>query len=134
MATLTRVNGLNCTVGTMYPLNSSLHLVQVKSYGGAAVDLRNEDDAVDETVEAIVEETNPLAFFAQNTNGGNLYLITDKSITSEDLQHRIRQIGANTAAVRTGTNTFTYANTAVGPNAKDISATTVSSAASMTLL
>ena len=133
MAVVTRVNGLNCTVGTMYALNCNLHIVTVKSYGGVAVDLRAEDDAVDETVEAIVREVNPLAFFAQDTSGGNIYLVTDKSVTSDALQHHIRQIGATSPAVRSGTNTFTYANTAVGPNSKDISATTVVSATTMQL-
>jgi hypothetical protein len=42
------------------------------------------------------------------------------------------QIGGS--ATRSGTNTFTYANTSVGPNSKDISATTVTSATSFQTL
>ena len=132
MAVFTRINGLACTAGTLYPLNCNLHLVQVKSYGGAAVDLSAEDDAVDETCEAIVREVNPTAFFIANAASGNVFLVTDKNVSSTDLQHRIRQIGGS--ATRSGTNTFTYANTSVGPNSKDISATTVTSATSFQTL
>lgn len=134
MATFTRTNGLACTAGTIYPLNCSLHLVQVKSYGDSAVDISAEDDAVDETVEAIVKEVNPLAFFVQNSSSGNIYLVTDKSVSSGDLQHRIRQIGATGTTVRLTGDTFTYSNTAIGPNSKDISATTVTSASSFQVL
>jgi hypothetical protein len=63
------------------------------------------------------------AFFAQNSASGNIYLVTDKNVSSNDLQHRIRQIAG--AATRSGINTFTYANTAVGPNQIDISGTQV---------
>lgn len=125
---VTRINGLAATAGTLYPLNCNLHLVQVKSYGAAAVDLRAEDDAVDETCEAIVREVNPTAFFIANAASGNVFLVTDKNVTSDDLQHRIRQIGG--AATRVSDNAFTYANTAIGPNTVDISATTVTAATS----
>ncbi len=57
--------------------------------------------------------------------GGNLYLVTDAKVSSGDLQHRIRQIGANTAATRLTATTFTYANTAVSERAVDISGTVV---------
>ena len=57
--------------------------------------------------------------------GGNLYLVTDETVPSSDLQHRIRQIAANTAATRLTATTFTYANTAVSERAVDISGTVV---------
>ena len=129
---LTRINGLACTAGTLYGLNVNLHLCTVKSYGAVAVDISAEDDAVDETVEAIVKEINPLAFLVANDTSGKIYLVTDVNVSSADLQHRIRQIGADTPAVRTSNNTFTYANTSVGPNDKDISATTVTAATGFT--
>ena len=55
MAVVTRVNGLACTAGTLYSLNAKAFLVTVKNAAASARDLRAEDDAVDETVEMIVQ-------------------------------------------------------------------------------
>jgi uncharacterized protein (UPF0212 family) len=63
MAEVTRVNGLACTAGTLYSLNAKAFLVTVKNAAASARDLRAEDDAVDEAVEMIVNELNPLMFF-----------------------------------------------------------------------
>ena len=60
MAVVTRVNGLNCTVGTLFNLNANAFLITVKNAGASAIDLRAEDDAVDEAVEQIVKELNPV--------------------------------------------------------------------------
>jgi hypothetical protein len=113
-------------------MNSKLFLCTVKNTGGTAVDISAEDDTVEETVEQIVKEVNPLAFFVANDNTGKIYLVMDYNASAADLQHRIRQIGADSAAVRTGVNTFTYSATSVGPNDKDISGTTVADASSFT--
>lgn len=129
---LTRTTGLACTAGTIYPLNSKLFLCTVKTTGASAVDISAEDDAVDEVVEQIVKEVNPLAFFVANDNTGKIYLVMDYNASATDLQHRIRQIGSDTPAVRTGNTTFTYSVTSVGPNDKDISGTTVTDATSFT--
>jgi len=131
-AGFTRINGLACTAGTIYPMNSKLYLCTVKNTSNTAVDVSAEDDTVDETVEQIVKEINPLAFFVANDNTGKIYLVMDYNTSAADLQHRIRQIGADSAAVRTGVNTFTYSATSVGPNDKDISGTTVADATSFT--
>lgn len=131
-AGFTRINGLACTAGTIYPMNSKLYLCTVKNTSNTAVDVSAEDDTVDETVEQIVKEINPLAFFVANDNTGKIYLVMDYNTSATDLQHRIRQIGADSAAVRTGVNTFTYSVTSVGPNDKDISGTTVADATSFT--
>ena len=132
MAIVTRVNGLACTAGTLYGLNAKVFKITVKNTSAAAVNIQAEDDAVNETVEQIVNELNPLAFFVVDANGGVMHIITDVSTSATDLQHRIRQIGAATPAVRTGVSTFTYAVTAVGPNSVDISGTVVADPTSFT--
>ena len=124
MAIVTRVNGLNCTVGTLYSLNANAFLVTVKNSSAAAIDLRAEDDAVDEAVEQIVKELNPLMFFVTNTAAGTMHIIMDKSTSdASELQTRIRQIGKDSGA----------STTSIGPNDIDISGTTVTAAASLVL-
>ena len=130
MGIVTRVNGLACTAGVLYPLNSKLMLVNVCQANGSPIDIRAEDDAVDEVVEQIVKEVNPLAFFVPNdSSGGQIHLVVDVSQSAAGLQHRIRQIGADSRATSSdGNKTFTYSTTSVGPNDKDISGTTVQDA------
>ena len=125
MSTVTRVNGLRNTVGTLYSDNVNLFKVTVKKTTGgvAAIDLRAEDDAVGETVEMIVQELNPMAFFVVDDNSGVIYIVMDKAITSaSELQTRIRRIGIDSGAT----------TTSIGPNDVDISSTTVEAAVSMT--
>jgi len=120
----TRVNGLRNTVGTLYEDMVNLYKVTVKTAAASAVDLRDEDDAMDEVVEAIVRELNPLAFFVVNDNSGVIYIIMDKHInSSSELQVRIRRIGVDASPATT---------TSIGPNDIDISGTTVQDAVSMT--
>jgi hypothetical protein len=116
MATVTRVNGLKATVGTLYNDNCNLFKITVKVAAGTAVDLTAEDDAVDEVVEQIVKEINPLAYVAVNANTGIIYVVMDKAINdAAELQVRIRRIGKDTGAT----------TTSIGPNDIDISGTTV---------
>lgn len=118
--------GLGCTAGVLYGLNANIILVNVATNNGTPVDIRAEDDAVNETVEQIVKEINPLAFFVgDDSSGGDIYMIVDRAVSPEDMQHRIRLIG-KTADWNRVTNT--YAVTSVGPNAKDISGTTAQAA------
>jgi hypothetical protein len=101
----------------------NLYKITVQTVVPAAVDLRAEDDANDETVEAIVREINPLAFFVVNDASGVIYVVMDKHINSaSELQVRIRSIGKDSGAT----------TTSIGPNNIDISGTTVESAVSMT--
>jgi len=116
MAVVTRVNGLACTVGTLYSLNAKAFLVTVKNAGASARDLRAEDDAVNEAVEMIVKEVNPLMFFVTDSAAGTMHIITDVSLSAADLQTRIRNLG-----------------TAVGPNSVDVTGTTVAAATSITI-
>jgi hypothetical protein len=116
MAIFTRVNGLNNTVGTLYADNCTLFVIQVQNNSNSNIDLRAEDDAIDEVVEYIVKEINPLAFFAVNANTGLIYVVMDKGASATDLQARIRNLGS-----------------AVGANGIDVRGTDVTVATSLTL-
>jgi hypothetical protein len=117
MSGFARVNGLACTVGTLYSLNANAFLITVKVAAGTAVDLRAEDDAVDEVVEMLVKELNPLMFFVTNSAAGTVHVVFDKNISSAaELQTRIRNMG-----------------TAVGANGIDVTGTTVALASSITI-
>jgi hypothetical protein len=105
--TVTRVNGSNTTVGTLYTPNSNLYVIQVKT-ASANVDLRLEDSTdsdgagadvakVDGIVENIVKELCPLAWFTKNGNTGYMYVVMDKAINdAAEIQTRIRRIGSAT--------------------------------------
>lgn len=127
MADVTRVNGVQCTAGTLYGLNVNLMVLTVRDTDGVNVNITAEDDAPNEVCEAIVREINPLAFFIEgDSSGGVVYLVVDRSISAMDIQHRIRLLGRTAAPTTTdGNKTFTYAVTKVGPNQVDISGTTV---------
>ena len=133
MAIVTRVNGLACTAGVIYPLNAKVMKVTLKAANGTPVDIRAEDDAVDEVVEQVVKEINPLAFYVPDDSaGGEINIVVDVSQSAAGLQHRIRQIGADTPATSTdGNKTFTYSTTSIGPNDKDISGSVVNDAAAL---
>jgi hypothetical protein len=106
----------------------------------AAIDLRAEDDAVDEVVEQIVKELNPIAYYVVNDTSGIIYVLMDKTYQNtifdasqtaydaeraedvSELQTRIRRIGIDPSAT----------TTSIGPNDIDISSTTVEVAVSMT--
>jgi hypothetical protein len=116
MAEVTRVNGLRNTVGTLYADNCTLFKIQVQNAANSNRDLRDEDDAIDEAVEFIVKELNPLAFFVVDANTGLIYIVMDKNATAGDIQTRVRNLG-----------------TAVGPNDIDVTGTDVTVATSLTL-
>ena len=126
MAAFTRVNGLDCEVGVLYGINAKLVFVVVKDTTDTAVDIRNEDDVVDEVMEQIIKEANPLAFMAEDSADGKITMVVDLSISAADLQHRIRLIGSTTGWNR---SINTYSVTEIGPNDVDISGTTVSEGA-----
>jgi hypothetical protein len=124
MASVTRVNGLGVTTGTLYSLNCNLYIMTVKNASNSAIDLQGEDDAVDEALEQIIKELNPLAWFAPANSTGVVHLVMDKAINdAAELQIRVRRIGKDA-----GANT-----TSIGPNDIDISGTTVQAAVSFTV-
>jgi hypothetical protein len=128
MATVTRVNGSGLsTAGNVF---SNGHVfafkILVKIANGTAVDLRVEDDAIDETVEAICKEINPLIYHTTNDASGTLTVVCDTFDGVADLQHKIRLIGGDWTR-----STNAYAVSAVGPNNIDTSGTLVTAAATL---
>ena len=125
MAIVTRVYGSGLsTVGNVFSPGAFAFKILVKIANGTAVDLRAEDDAIDETVEAICKEINPLVYHTTNDNSGTMTVVCDNSATAADLQARIRLIGR-------AENYPTSTVTAVGPNTIDTSGTLVTLAATL---
>ena len=125
MATLTRVSGSGLsTAGNVFYPGAFAFKILVKIANGTAVDLRGEDDAIDETVEAICKEINPLIYHTTDDNSGTMTVVCDNSATAADLQARIRLIGR-------ASNYPTSTVTAVGPNTIDTSGTLVTDAATL---
>ena len=126
MAVITRVSGSGLSVAaTVYGPGATAFKIIVKIANGTAVDLRAEDDALDETVEQICKEINPLVYMTTNDNSGTMTVVCDSNATAGDLQARIRTIG-------TASNYPTSTVTAVGPNTIDTSGTLVTAAATLT--
>ena len=116
MAGVTRGVGLNATAGTLYSLNAKSYLVTIQNASNSNIDLRAEDDAVDEAVEMIVKELNPLMFMVANDNSGKIHVIADERSNAADMQARIRNLG-----------------TAVGPNDIDVTGSDVADGSSITV-
>ena len=128
MATVTRVNGSGLSTAGNVFCNGSIFAfkILVKIANGTAVDLRGEDDAIDETVEAICKEINPLIYHTTDDASGTLTVVCDTFDGEADLQHRIRLIGGDWTR-----STNAYAVSAVGPNNIDTSGTLVTAAATL---
>ena len=125
MAGQTRVNGSGkSAAGDVHYPGAFAFKILVKIANGTAVDLRAEDDALDETVEQICKEINPLVYHTTNDNSGTMTVVCDNSATAADLQTRIRLIGK-------AANYPTSTVTAVGPNNIDTSGTLVTDAATL---
>ena len=114
MAGVTRVNGLDATAGTLYSVNAKAYLVTVQNASNSNIDLRAEDDAVDEAVEMIVTELNPLMYLVTNSNAGTIHVVMDERSNAADMQQRIRNLG-----------------TAVGPNDIDVTGSDVAAASAI---
>ena len=125
MAGQTRVNGSGkSAAGDVHYPGAFAFKILVKIANGTAVDLRAEDDALDETVEQICKEINPLIYHTTNDASGTMTVVCDDSATAADLQARIRTIGK-------ASNYPTSTVTAVGPNNIDTSGTLVTLAATL---
>ena len=114
MAGVTRVVGLNATAGTLYSVNAKAYLVTVQNASNSNSDLRAEDDAVDEAVEMIVKELNPLMYLVTNSAAGTIHVVMDERSNAADMQQRIRNLG-----------------TAVGPNDIDVTGSDVAAASAI---
>ena len=127
MAGQTRVNGSGkSAAGDVHYPGAFAFKILVKIANGTAVDLRAEDDALDETVEQICKEINPLVYHTTNDNSGTLTVVCDTFEGAADLQHRIRTIGG-----AWNRSTGAYSVSAVGPNNIDTSGTLVTQAATL---
>ena len=128
MVAVTRVNGSGLsTAGNVFSNGSVFAFkILVKIANGTAVDLRAEDDAIDETVEQICKEICPLIYHTTNDNSGTLTVVCDTFEGAADLQHRIRTIGGDW-----NRSTGAYSVSAVGPNNIDTSGTLVTQAATL---
>ena len=117
MPTVTRSTGTShMTVGVQHEVGCHCYLLTVQNAYNSAIDLRAEDDAVNEAVEAIIMEIAPLAYFVTNSNAGTIALIMDKNVDDHaELQTRIRRIGVDSGA----------STTSIGPNDIDISGSDV---------
>ena len=126
MAAITRVNGSGLSVAaTVYGPGATAFKIIVKIANATVVDLRAEDDALDETVEQIIKEINPLMYMTTNADTGIITVVCDANVTASDLQARIRTIGK-------ASNYPTSTVTAVGPNNIDTSGTLVTVASTLT--
>ena len=104
------------TVGVQHEVGCHCYLLTVQNASNSAIDLRAEDDAVNEAVEAIIMELNPLAYFITDSSAGTVMLIMDKNFNDHTtLQARIRLIGVDDGAT----------TTSIGPNDIDISGSDV---------
>ena len=117
MPTVTRTTGTShMTVGVQHEVGCHCYLLTVQNASNSAIDLRAEDDAVNEAVEAIIMELNPLAYFITDSSAGTVMLIMDKNFNDHTtLQARIRLIGVDDGAT----------TTSIGPNDIDISGSDV---------
>lgn len=105
MSATTRVNGSkNYTTGALRSV------YQLKAFViDAGADLQSEDDGVDEAVEAIIREVQPLMYYIPSASSGIIHVIVDgHAVDATTLQLRIRALGAT-----------------VGPNEYDATGATV---------
>tara|TARA_B100000959_G_C14987459_1_gene626285 strand:+ start:21 stop:374 length:354 start_codon:yes stop_codon:yes gene_type:complete len=114
MVGFTRTNGLGVTAGTLYGHNATAYLVTIQNASNANIDLRAEDDAVEEAVEYIMKELSPLMYLVTNSNAGTIHVIMDKNSSAADMQSRIRGLG-----------------TTVGPNNIDVTGSDVAAGTSV---
>jgi hypothetical protein len=125
MAVFTRTRGNVATAGTTYTPNCNVQLIRVRNGAGLPVNVAAASSTLGSTVELILSEVAPLAYMVETGASGNIHIVVDQTVTAAELQHRIRQIGANAAATRLTATTFTYANTFTGADTLDISGTGV---------
>ena len=118
MAGISRVNGFgNYVVGSYRSsANIGAYLVTVKNGSNSAVDIRAEDDAANEAVEAIMMATNAIgSSFADANTGVATLLVDGAQHDAASLQAVLRGLGS-----------------AVGPNNIDMTGTTVVAATTLT--
>lgn len=107
MASTTRVNGSDqFTTGTIRSV------VQLKAFLiDVGADLQTEDDGIDEAVEQVIRELQPLMYFVPSAGNGIVHVIVDgHAVDADTLQLRIRALDTgsgyryNAATVALGTS------------------------------
>ena len=116
MAGQTRIFGLGVTAGTLYNHGANGFKLTVQNASNSNIDLRAEDDAVNEAVEEIIGELNPLMYFVVNDNSGVIHIVMDKNHNAADIQQRVRNLGS-----------------AVGPNNINVTGSDCVAASSITI-
>lgn len=106
MSATTRVNGSGqFTTGTLFSV------VQLKAFLiDVGADLQTEDDGIDEAVEQVIRELQPLMYYVPSAGNGIIHVVVDgHAVDADTLQARIRALdtGAgyryNIATVALGT-------------------------------
>ena len=106
MSATTRVNGSG-----QYLTGSIVSVVQLKAFLiDVGADLQDQDDGIDEAVEQVIREIQPLMYFTPSAGNGIIHVIVDgHAVDADTLQARIRALdtGAgyryNAATVALGT-------------------------------
>ena len=90
MAATTRVNGSG-----QYLTGTLVSLVQLKAFViDAGGDLQAQDDGIDEAVEAVIREVQPLMYLTPSAGDGIIHVIVDgHAVDATTLQARIRAMG-----------------------------------------
>jgi hypothetical protein len=107
MASTTRVNGSD-----QYTTGVLRTVVQLKAFViDAGADLQAQDDGIDEAVEQVIREIQPLMYFVPSAGDGIIHVIVDgHAVDADTLQARIRNMDTgsgyrfNAASVTLGTS------------------------------
>ena len=107
MSATTRVNGSG-----QYATGTIVSVVQLKAFViDVGADLQAQDDGIDEAVEQVIREIQPLMYFVPSAGDGIIHVIVDgHAVDADTLQARIRALdtGAgyrfNAATVTLGTS------------------------------
>lgn len=94
------VGALNGVAGTNLGQSLGFFVVTIKDTGANAIDLRGEDNAVDDGLDVIMQVIQPLAYFAADAATGVIHVITDgHNNNATELQQRIRAMGSDVRGV-----------------------------------
>ena len=106
MAATTRVNGSG-----QYATGILRSVVQLKAFLiDVGADLQDQDDGIDEAVEQVIREIQPLMYFVPSAGDGIIHVVVDgHAVDADTLQLRIRALDTgsgyryNAATVTLGT-------------------------------
>jgi len=107
MSATTRVNGSG-----QYATGTLVSVVQLKAFLiDVGADLQAQDDGIDEAVENVIREVQPLMYFTPTAGDGIIHVIVDgHAVDATTLQARIRNLDSgsgyryNAATVTLGTS------------------------------